>query len=189
MLAPPIVITALLLSLALSTVWPLAALAIVRAGQSRPPKDARFDVIVVLGCRVLPDGTPSEGLARRVALGAELHRAGAAPVVVLSGGKVLGPIAEARAALPALLDGGVPESSALLEDRSRSTSENARFTRALVGDKRVLVVTHAYHAPRARILFRREFREVESAGAASRLELRSALREVPLFVLTWLGVV
>jgi uncharacterized SAM-binding protein YcdF (DUF218 family) len=174
-------------SMALLIAWPLAALSLSRVGTRRPPAAARFDSIVVLGCRVLPDGTPSAGLARRVALAAALYRDHHAPRVVLSGGRVRGPIAEARAALPLLVAAHVPEAAVLLEDTSRSTDENARHTRALIGDVPVLVVTHAYHAPRARILFRRVFREVECAGAASRLELRGALREVPLFVLTWLG--
>lgn len=177
-----------LASLALLLTLPLAARALVRAGSRRPPLAQRFDVIVVLGCRVLPDGSPSPGLARRVALGAELYRAGAAPMVLLSGGRVHEPVAEARAALPLLLASGVPETSVLLEEQSRSTSENALFTHAAIGEKRVLVVTHGYHAPRARILFRRVFRDVECAGAPSRLEVRGAFREVPLFVLTWLSV-
>ncbi|MBC7172504.1 MAG: hypothetical protein H5U40_08770, partial [Polyangiaceae bacterium] len=45
-----------------------------------------YDAIVVAGCRVQPDGTPSRALARRVERAAELHRAGLAPKIFTTGG-------------------------------------------------------------------------------------------------------
>jgi uncharacterized SAM-binding protein YcdF (DUF218 family) len=62
---------------------------------------------------------------------------------------------EGRKLLAAL---GVDPSRIAIEDRSRNTDENARFTAALVhpqGDQVWLVVTSAYHMPRAMGLFRK----------------------------------
>jgi uncharacterized SAM-binding protein YcdF (DUF218 family) len=177
-----------LTTISLFALWPLSALALVRLGGRAPAAHVRFDVIVVLGCHVLPDGTASRALAERTALAAALWHAGHAPKVVLSGGAVSGPIAEARAALAVLVAAGVPEHAVILEDGARSTVENATRTHALVGDVRALVVTHDYHAPRARLLFRRVMRVVETAGAPSEGSVRAALREVLAFVLTALRV-
>ncbi len=47
----------------------------------------RFDAIVVLGAAVGPAGGPSAALRRRVAEGVRRLEAGAAPVLLLSGGK------------------------------------------------------------------------------------------------------
>ncbi len=62
---------------------------------------------------------------------------------------------EARKLLVAL---GVEPSRIAIEDKSRNTDENARFTAALVhpqADQVWLVVTSAYHMPRAMGLFRK----------------------------------
>jgi uncharacterized SAM-binding protein YcdF (DUF218 family) len=53
---------------------------------------------------------------------------------------------------------GIPRQRVLLEDRSRNTYENALFTRELVKPKpgqRWLLVTSAWHMPRAVGCFRR----------------------------------
>jgi uncharacterized SAM-binding protein YcdF (DUF218 family) len=52
---------------------------------------------------------------------------------------------------------GVPAGRLITEDRSRNTAENARFTKAAIGPKpgeRWLLVTSAYHMPRAMGTFR-----------------------------------
>ncbi len=55
------------------------------------------------------------------------------------------------------LDMGIPDSRITLEDRSRNTDENVRFTKAIVGPEsgqRWLLVTSAFHMARAVALFR-----------------------------------
>ena len=49
-----------------------------RHGRRAPARD-RYDAIVVLGCRVRPDGTASPALARRTRHAARLYREGLAP--------------------------------------------------------------------------------------------------------------
>jgi uncharacterized SAM-binding protein YcdF (DUF218 family) len=164
--------------------WAAAALAIDHFGHSRGRPQA-CDAIVVPGCAVLRDGGPSPPLARRVQRAVDLWRSGVAPRLVLTGGLGEHPPAEARVAADYAQSLGVPSEVLVLEERSHSTEENARFTAARIDARRVAVVTDSYHALRTYLVFRRYFEEVAvaavSAPATSRL--RQALREVP--VLAW----
>lgn len=92
----------------------------------------------------------------RVAAGARAWLAGRAPMVVLTGGGARGKT-EARRMATAITRLGVPQEVLMLEERSRSTRENAEFTAALTephGVRTVLLVTSSLHMPRAALLFR-----------------------------------
>ena len=110
------------------------------------------DAIVVLGGGMLyakdfryPDMNDA---ADRVWHAARLYKAGKAPLVVLSGTK------ELEAAAPLLRDLGVPEEAILVDNESRNTFENARFTENLLKNRSlehpsILLVTSAWHETRA----------------------------------------
>jgi uncharacterized SAM-binding protein YcdF (DUF218 family) len=130
-------------------------------------KSARADAIVVLGCRMPPDGSAGGALLRRVEHAATLWREGAAPLLLLSGGGE-GPWPEAQAMRDLAIAAGVPEPSLLVEATSRNTVENAVFSARLLRERglgRVVVVTDAYHLLRARLLFRAAGLEVAAASA------------------------
>jgi len=78
---------------------------------------------------------------------------------------------------------GVSESAILLEDRSRTTYENAIHTRTLLGDSRVLLVTDAYHMPRAMEFFIKQGLSVTPApcGYKARHTLVQAWEQFSLF--------
>ncbi len=156
-----------------------AALLLDRHGRREDPKEI-YDAIVVLGCRVMPNGRPSRSLARRARRAAELQLSGVAPTIVLTGGIGEHPPSEAAAAAEIVRGMGVPEDALVLEERSTSTEENAREAAALVDARRVLVVTDAYHVFRAERVFRRYFDEVRGVGslAPTPARVRGALREV-----------
>ncbi len=108
------------------------------------------DAIVVLGCR------GSAGLTRRVDVGVRLFQAGAAPVLLLSGGGA-GPVAEAEIMRRTALARGVPETALLVEPESRDTLANAHRSAQLLGARgrrSVLLVSDRVHLPRAALLFR-----------------------------------
>jgi uncharacterized SAM-binding protein YcdF (DUF218 family) len=92
-------------------------------------------------------------------LGAQLYRAGRAPVLILSGGNSEWSGAdqtEADAMRIFVEDLGVPATAILLEDKSRNTREDAQFTKELMADhgfSKILLVTSALHMPRALTLF------------------------------------
>lgn len=164
---------------ALAGAWTAAALALDAAG-GRPPPDGPYDAIVVAGCRVWPDGRPSEALRHRTERAVELWRDGRAPVVLFTGGVGDHPPSEAEAAARYAATLGLPEGAVRLEDRSTSTEENARFAAARHPFRRVLVVTDTYHVLRARRVFGRHFAEAEATGADAPATYRvpGAFREV-----------
>jgi uncharacterized SAM-binding protein YcdF (DUF218 family) len=159
--------------------WAAAACGLDRYGRGREASGS-WDAIVVAGARVHHGGHPSGSLDRRTRRAVELWHAGRAPILVTTGGPRLDVPAEARIAELLARSLGVPESAIVIEERSRSTDENARFSRELIGDKRVLVVTDAYHVWRTERLFRRQFSEVSVVGVTHAWypQMELALREV-----------
>jgi uncharacterized SAM-binding protein YcdF (DUF218 family) len=126
------------------------------------------DALVVLGARVLPGGVPSGALLARVEHAAALYHRGVAPWLVLSGGEGVHAPSEARVMLRLAVEAGVPASACVLEEESRSTWDNARFSARLLrerGARRVVVVSDPYHLLRARQCFRRQGWEVAMSPA------------------------
>lgn len=123
-------------------------------------EEAPADAIVVLGAPLRRSGALSQILVERVEATAALYHAGAARLVVASGGITNGaPRPEAVAIAEALSAAGVPD--VLVEARSRTTAENARFTAELLAAQpgmpatpRVWLVTQPFHGRRAARLFR-----------------------------------
>jgi uncharacterized SAM-binding protein YcdF (DUF218 family) len=134
------------------------------APSGRPAGGVEFDAIIVAGCRVLPDGSPSIALSRRTERAVELWRRGLASTIVLTGGPRDGRHAEARVAADVARGLGVPAEALVLEDRSTTTEENARFARDLLPGGPVIVVTDAFHAFRCERVFSRRFDRAVAVG-------------------------
>jgi predicted GNAT family N-acyltransferase/uncharacterized SAM-binding protein YcdF (DUF218 family) len=119
------------------------------------------EVAVVLGARVNEGGEPSGALIRRVDHGVDQLREGRAARLLFTGGPYRGRESEARVGLERAAGQGVAKALMSMEEWSCSTAGNARHARHLLGETRVLVVTDAYHARRARLEFERYFEGVE----------------------------
>lgn len=125
------------------------------------------DGIIVLGGAIIPDLSTKRSMselneaAERITATAMLARTYPSARIVYSGGngRLLGSgRAEADAGGALLVSLGVEKSRLVLERNSRNTLENARFSKELVMPKpgeRWLLVTSAYHMPRAIGIFRR----------------------------------
>ena len=106
--------------------------------------------------------------AERMTAMAELARRYPQARIVFSGGSgrlILDGVSEASLAARLFESFGIARERTTLEDKSRDTLENARFTRELVQPKpgeRWLLVTSAHHMPRAVGLFRAEGFAVEA---------------------------
>jgi len=119
------------------------------------------DAIIVLGGSAGAAHPPREmpdlhEASDRLWHAARLYRAGAAPLVVASGGGE-GTVAEAPVMRRVLTDWGVADSAVVEEAKSTSTYENARYTARLLSDRgmdEVLLVTSALHMRRAAATFR-----------------------------------
>lgn len=167
------------------TSWALLALVLDSWGKTREPEGV-YDYVIVAGCRVDPDGTPSPALQGRVEVAVALWKMGVAPALVFTGGIGTFPPSEARAASDHAAGLGVPREVMILEDRSTSTEENAANAAITLRERdgapprRVLVVTDAYHVFRARRVFNRHFEHVDAVGSTYGYvsRVRGAFREV-----------
>jgi uncharacterized SAM-binding protein YcdF (DUF218 family) len=144
----------------------------------------QHDAIVVLGAPLTPRGELTAILEERVAAAVALYRAGAARYVVASGGTTAGaPRAEADALAEALRSAGV--ANVLVENRSRTTRENAQLTADLLaplGARKVLLVTQPFHAKRAALLFRRAGLDARSWHIADSIQYRDRKRALKWLV-------
>jgi len=119
------------------------------------------DVIVLLGGAVhhRAAGASLGNLNRwsdRLVFTTALYRAGKAPKVLISGGGERDRPTEAELTRDILLVMGIPEHAIILEQDSRTTFDNARYTIPMLkqrGWREVLLVTSAFHMPRANQLF------------------------------------
>jgi len=129
----------------------------------------RFDVLVVLGCRV--SEAPLSGASlRRVERAVSAYREGLASFVAVSGGRRWHGIVEADALAAALVERGVPRDALLLERESATTHENATLAARLLFAKNyrvVGVVTCDWHLRRALYCFRRAGFDAVGLGAPS----------------------
>ena len=148
------------------------------------------EAIVVLGGGINSAlaGFPYPNLylaADRVWHAARLYRAGKAPWVVLSGGAdlSLAQESEAKAMAGFIEDLGVPSSVLILEEQSRTTSQNASMSAELLKDRNIhhiLLVTSALHMERAKRLFEKQGLQVEAIATDHEATLR------PIGVLAYL---
>ena len=143
--------------------------------------------------------------AERMTAMAELARRYPQARIVFSGGSgrlILDGVSEASLAARLFESFGIAKERITLEDKSRDTLENARFTRALVQPKpgeRWLLVTSAHHMPRSIALFRAEGFPIEAypvdyrtRGAIDLLRFFSTvgdgLRRTDIAAREWVGL-
>ncbi|MEE1759569.1 YdcF family protein [Streptomyces sp. SP18BB07] len=132
------------------------------------------DFIVVLGSGLIGGSRVPPLLASRLDRGRAVFDAerakGREPMLLMSGGQ--GPdedLPEARAMADYLIASGVQADRILIEDESRTTQENLRFSKTLMQDRktdyRALVVTNNFHVMRAAQMARKEKVEAQVIGA------------------------
>jgi uncharacterized SAM-binding protein YcdF (DUF218 family) len=194
---------------------PLGNILIYPLEQRFPPWDAARGApagIVVLGGAISPDvsaahGTPAlTEAAERLTAVAELARQYPAARIVYSGGNarlLLVRGNEAEYALALFESFGIARERLTPEDKSHNTVENALFSKALADPKpgeRWLLVTSAYHMPRAIGIFRRAGFAVEAYPVDWRTRgrvdlmmpfdsLTGGLRRTDTAVREWVGLV
>lgn len=130
-----------------------------------PTGEVKADAIVLLGGGTEAPDTPRQmveinSAGDRVLYAAQLYKAGAAPLIILSGGNMS--YSQERSTTPAqemqamLVDLGVPQEALVLQSQSQNTAEDAYFTSAILTEKQirtVILVTSAAHMERALMMF------------------------------------
>jgi uncharacterized SAM-binding protein YcdF (DUF218 family) len=121
------------------------------AALDRRPRQGRH-AVVVFGCAVLKDGTPSPALQRRLERALEAALADPAALVVVSGGAVASDHPEGRVMRDWLVARGIPPQRIVVEDQARFTLENAELVAPLLqraGVGEVTLVTERFHMLRS----------------------------------------
>lgn len=133
-------------------------------------------VMVILGCRVMPGGEPSMLLQDRLETALDYLEEDPDILVVVSGGQGSNePVSEAACMAGWLEERGISEDRIFQEDQSSNTKENLIFSKDLlaregidVGETDVLVVSNGFHLTRARMLAERfGYGEVSTLAAPS----------------------
>ena len=135
------------------------------------------DYLIVLGCGIRKDGTPTPLLRGRLELALDFdrqqHEAGKDAVFVLSGGQGRDEVrSEADSMRDYLLQQGIDESRILVENRSTSTAENmdysAKLIKAVSPAPRIAFFTTNYHVFRAGLKAREAGLSAEGMGAPTK---------------------
>lgn len=119
------------------------------------------EVMIVLGCQVMPSGAPSVLLRDRLDKALRYLEVHPDVLVVVTGGKGGDEkVSEAEAMANYLLANGVSQSRILLEDRSTSTWENLLFSGQLLLEYglekcKIAIVSNGFHLARAKMLWNR----------------------------------
>lgn len=164
----------------------LAALALALLGLYEDASPA--DVGVVFGNKVERSGRPSLSLASRLDQALDLYKRGFFPAVIVSGGVGKEGWDEAQVMADYLAARGVPRSAIILDSQGSNTYLTALHCAQIAqarGFRSVVLVSHFYHLPRARLAFARFGLAPVTAAYARRFVARDfyygLMREVIAF--------
>lgn len=108
-----------------------------------------FDCILVLGCGVNADGTPSDMLTDRLLQGIELFKLGAAPKMLMSGDHGTAQYDEVNTMKSFAIERGVPSQAIFMDHAGFSTYESMYRAAEIFKAERIVIVTQDYHLYRA----------------------------------------
>ena len=107
------------------------------------------DCILVLGCGVRDDGTPSDMLRDRLLRGIELYELGAAPKLLMSGDHGRTTYDEVNIMKGFAVDAGMASSSVFMDHAGFSTYDTVCRAKEIFQAQKVIIVTQTYHLYRA----------------------------------------
>ena len=117
-----------------------------------------FDaIVIVLGNEPLDETTPTVDMVTRVKKAVDFHKAMPNSLIVFTGGKTVGRVSEAHMMANIAFTGGVSSNSICLEEKSRTTKENAKFTARLLGNVQassIYIVSKGSHLEWAMPIFK-----------------------------------
>ena len=155
-------------------VWAIAVnIYVVRSTEDRIVSSAdaeqlnEVDCIIVLGCLVRPDGSPSGMLEDRLVTGIELWRNGVSNTMLMSGDHGQLEYDEVNTMRNYAIDSGVPAERIFMDHAGFSTYDSMYRAKEIFGVKKAVIVTQKYHLHRA--LHIAERMGIEAYGVASDL--------------------
>ena len=139
---------------------------------------ADFDCIIVLGCQVRSDGTPSHMLSDRLDRGIELYKQGIAPKIIMSGDHGQTNYDEVNTMKQYAIAAGIPSEDIFMDHAGFSTYETVYRAKEIFGVKRAVIVTQQYHLYRALYIANAFEMEVYGVSADYRTYSGQGKREI-----------
>lgn len=142
---------------------------------------ANVDCILVLGCGVYADGTPTAMLHDRLRRSVELYDLGAAPKLLMTGDHGREGYDEVDAMKTFAVDAGIASENVFMDHAGFSTYESMYRAKEIFQAKKIIIVTQEYHLYRA--IYIAESLGMEAYGVSSDYrsyggQLRYDIREV-----------
>jgi len=107
------------------------------------------DCILVLGCLVHSDGSPSHMLEDRIKRGIELYELGAAPKLLMSGDHGREDYDEVATMKGIAVEAGIASENVFMDHAGFSTYESMYRARDVFQAKKIIIVSQDYHLYRA----------------------------------------
>lgn len=123
------------------------------------------DCILVLGCGLREDGTPSHMLSDRLQRGVSLYEKDIAPKLLMSGDHGREGYDEVNAMKQYALDCGIATDDIFMDHAGFSTYESMYRAKEIFGAEKIVIVTQQYHLYRA--VYIAEMLGLEAYGVAS----------------------
>ncbi len=149
------------------------------------------DCVVVLGCKVHADGSPSDMLEDRLKRGVCLYLLNAAPKLLMSGDHGRVEYDEVDAMKRYAVNAGIPSEDVFMDHAGFSTYETVYRAKEIFQADKIIIVTQEYHLYRALYIARSLGIEAYGVDADYRnymgqtaRELREILARVKDFVMT-----
>ena len=146
-------------------------------------ENAGAEVIIVLGCGVKPDGSPSDMLRDRLLTAVDLYKNGAGKKLLLSGdSKNAEKYDEVGTMKRVCLSLGVPEEDIMTDTLGLSTFESIDRAKKIYEIKSAIIVTQKYHLYRA--IYIAKNRGISTVGVSADMhtyggQLFRDIREIP----------
>lgn len=123
------------------------------------------DCIIVLGCGIKPNGTPSDMLRDRLNFAIEIYKNGGAPKLLMSGDHGRVGYNEVGVMKQYAIEKGVPSEDIFMDHAGFSTYETMYRAKEIFAASKVIVVTQEYHLYRG--MYNAEKMGMETYGVAS----------------------
>ncbi len=151
------------------------------------------DCILVLGCRVHEDGSPSLMLADRLEKGIELYESGASARLLMSGDHGRSEYDEVNTMKAFAVEQGVPSEAVFMDHAGFSTYDSIYRAKDVFQAEKIIVVSQEYHLSRALYIAERlgldaygvAAADISYQGATYR-SLREAAARGKDFLLAWM---
>ncbi len=150
------------------------------------------DCILVLGCRVHEDGSPSLMLADRLEKGIELYESGASARLLMSGDHGRSEYDEVNTMKAFAVEQGVPSEAVFMDHAGFSTYDSIYRAKDVFQAEKIIVVSQEYHLSRALYIAERLGLDAYGVAAANisyqgatYRSLREAAARGKDFLLAW----